>query len=96
MWILVLQPGIEPTPPALEGEVLTIGLSGKTPLLLPLSLLRRDGIKGSKRGQLVFPFQPQLPPEAQSVVAHLGHRLRSRSQPCDSPYLRPFLLCQFG
>ena len=73
MWILDPQPGIEPTPPALEGEVLTIGLSGKTPLLLPLSLLRRDGIKGSMRGQLVFPFQPQLPSEAQSVVAHLGH-----------------------
>ena len=24
------QPGIEPTPPALEGEVLTVGLSGKS------------------------------------------------------------------
>ena len=30
--ILVPQPGIEPTPPALEGEVLTTGLLEKSPL----------------------------------------------------------------
>ena len=28
--ILATQPGIEPTPPALEGEVLTTGLPGKS------------------------------------------------------------------
>ena len=30
MWDLSSQPGIEPTPPALEGEVLAIGLPGKS------------------------------------------------------------------
>ena len=34
--ILVPRPGIEPTPPALEGEVLTNGLTGKSPLSLCL------------------------------------------------------------
>ena len=29
--ILAPQPGIEPTPPALEGEVLTTGRPGKSP-----------------------------------------------------------------
>ena len=29
--ILAPQPGIKPTPPALEGEVLTTGLPGKFP-----------------------------------------------------------------
>ena len=29
--ILALRPGIEPTPPALEGEVLTTGPPGKSP-----------------------------------------------------------------
>ena len=29
--ILAPQPGIKPTPPALEGEVLTTGLRGKFP-----------------------------------------------------------------
>ena len=32
--ILAPQPGIEPTPPALEGEVLTIGPPGKSQTLL--------------------------------------------------------------
>ena len=31
---LVPSPGIKPTPPVLEGEVLTTGLAGKTPPLL--------------------------------------------------------------
>ena len=30
MWVLTSQPGIEPLPPALEGEVLTTGLPGKS------------------------------------------------------------------
>ena len=33
--ILAPQPGIEPTPPAVEGEVLTTGLPGKSPHLVP-------------------------------------------------------------
>lgn len=37
----------------------------------------------------MFPFQPQLPPEAQSVVALLSMK-ESRSQPCDPPYQDPF------
>ena len=32
--ILAPQPGIKPTPPALEGEVLTTGLSGKSRIFL--------------------------------------------------------------
>ena len=32
--VLALRPGIEPAPPALEGEVLTIGPPGKSPLFL--------------------------------------------------------------
>ena len=35
--ILAPQPGIEPTPPAVEGEVLTIGLPGKSPHLVAFS-----------------------------------------------------------
>ena len=31
--ILAPQPGIEPAPPALEGEVLTTGSPGKSPIL---------------------------------------------------------------
>ena len=31
--ILAFQPGIEPVPPPLEGEVLTIGLPGKFPMM---------------------------------------------------------------
>ena len=34
--ILAPQPGIEPAPPALEGEVLTTGLPGKSPKLFYL------------------------------------------------------------
>ena len=30
--ILAPWPGIEPAPPALEGEIITIGLPGKSPL----------------------------------------------------------------
>ena len=31
-WILAPQPGIKPTPPALEGKVLTTGPPGKPPI----------------------------------------------------------------
>ena len=34
--ILAPGPGIEPAPPALEGEVLTTGLPGKSPFFLSL------------------------------------------------------------
>ena len=37
--ILVPRPGIKPTPPALEGELLTTGLPEKSPWMLLVALL---------------------------------------------------------
>ena len=37
--ILALRPGIEPAPPALEGEVLTTGLPGKSQTFLILEVV---------------------------------------------------------
>ena len=55
MWILVPQPGIEPTPPALEGEVLTTGPSGNPPYCFLFLFSEGMGLRGARGVSLCFP-----------------------------------------
>ena len=50
-WILAPRPGIEPAPPALQGEVLTTGPPGKSPssfwgrICMPCSISGRSALR---------------------------------------------------
>ena len=64
MWDLSSRPGIEPTPPALEGKVLTTGLPGKSPVpeILCQTLCELVTSSWSTEGfsGLVFPLEVMI------------------------------------
>ena len=70
--ILALQPGIKPTCPTLEGEVLTTGLPGKSLFLLfkshsprlemPAFLLSVGALSGFPHSLFLSSLPPSLPP----------------------------------
>ena len=57
MGFLVVQPGMEPTPPAMEGKVLTAGPPGKSPIKTQISVSSHMP-SGSSRSY--FPLQNVL------------------------------------
>ena len=48
---LAPQPGIEPAPPALEGEVLLTGPPGKSLTLISLTVEQKTGFPGGSAGE---------------------------------------------
>ena len=56
--ILVSQSGIEPTPPALEDEVLTAGPPGKSPYIVFLILFSQKLLQNIESGSLCYTVGP--------------------------------------